>query len=164
MLRSNPLDAAASRPGSGEVMSKFNGFTGDSDSVYYDRSASKPQEVKLSITAYIKQLESLIAEGEELRGKMRSASASKDAVIRRQAGELKHLQDINEVFRQRRNNAAKRLREARQQTRVMKGKLETLSNRYEAQERFISGIKAAANVVGIWSELVEKWKAMEATK
>ncbi|MEC5505819.1 hypothetical protein P9911_008200 [Klebsiella oxytoca] len=142
-------------------MSNFNGFTGDNDSVYYDRSASKPQEVKLDITAYIKQLESLIAEGEELRDKMRSASASKDAVIRRQAGELKHLQDINEAFRQRRNNAAKRLREARQQARVMKDKLETLSNRYEAQERFISGIKAIAKQIGVWSQLVEKSKEGE---
>ncbi|MBZ7265329.1 hypothetical protein FMK81_28170 [Klebsiella oxytoca] len=142
-------------------MSNFNGFTGDSDSVYYDRSASKPQEVKLDVTAYIKQLESLIAEGEELRDKMRSASASKDAVIRRQAGELKHLQNINEVFRQRRNNAAKRLREARQQARVMKDKLEILSNRYEAQERFISGIKAIAKQIGVWSQLVEKSKEGE---
>lgn len=141
-------------------MRNFNGFTGDSDSVYYDRSASKPQEV-ISITAYIKQLESLIAEGEELRDKMRSASSSKDAVIRRQAGELKHLQDINEVFRQRRTNAAKRLREARQQARIMKDKLETLSNRHEAQERFISGIKAIAKQIGVWSQLVEKSKEGE---
>lgn len=108
--------------------------------------------------AHIHRLERLITEGEALRDNMRRSAEAKDAIIRRQAGELKNTQHLNEIFRERRNRAAIRLGEARQEISKLKGKLAKTERRYADQELFYQAVKSAANEMGVWAEIIARVK------
>ncbi|MEA1064716.1 hypothetical protein [Erwinia sp. HR93] len=103
-----------------------------------------------------KQLVSIIERGEQLRDEMRRTAESKDAIIRRQAGKLKNITQLNRLLRERRNRAAKRLNVARNETRNIRGRLEKQRKRDANEETFHAAVKAAANEMGIWKELRDR--------
>lgn len=113
---------------------------------------------RLPEKAHIQRLERLITEGEALRDNMRRSAEAKDAIIRCQAGELKNTQHLNEIFRERRNRAAIRLGEARQEISKLKGKLAKTEKRYADQEQFYQAVKAAANEMGVWTDIIARIK------
>lgn len=104
----------------------------------------------------VKRLESLIEQGELLRDEMRRKSENKDAIIRRQSGELKNIAKLNMLLRERRNRAVKRLNVAKNETRSVRARLEKQQRRDANEEAFHAAVKAAANEMGIWGELRDR--------
>lgn len=112
----------------------------------------------------VKQLVSLIERGEQLRGEMRRTAKSKDAIIRRQAGELKNIAQLNVLLRERRNRAAKRLNVARNEIRSIRARLDKQQKRDTNEEEFHAAVKVAANEMGIWIELRDRALLLMAQK
>jgi len=98
---------------------------------------------------YIKRLELLISDGEQLRDSMRQSSSAKDATIRRQAGELEHIRQLNELLRERRSRISKKLNE----TKIALSRLEKRKKLDDRNDIFFAAIKAEAIKMGIWSLL-----------
>ncbi|HAX2910280.1 TPA: hypothetical protein PX820_003690 [Escherichia coli] len=112
----------------------------------------------MRVADHIKNLETIIENGELLRDQMRRTAEIREAIIRSQAGKLKQLSEINTLYKNRRNRAALRLQKARNEIKLVEAKLKKQIQRYDQQDAFYAAIKAVANEIGIWKLLVEKAK------
>jgi hypothetical protein len=108
------------------------------------------------IKNHIEQLEAMIVAGEKLRDEMRRKSEGKDAIIRRQAIELKNKTQLNEMLRERRNRAIRRLNVARNELTGVRTKLDRLLNQQDGNEAFFTAVKTAAIELGVWEQLRDR--------
>lgn len=114
---------------------------------------------------HIDRLENLIVDGEQLRDQMRRTAEAKDTVIQKQGNELIRLRRDVARYRTSRARSAELLKDARGQITQLKSQLpkkerpvEEVRLQYDLQQHFIDEVKAVANEMGIWPELVAKVK------